>query len=67
MAPSKISKNIVQKKLDEIKNKYEETKELIQKLENGLIQQKKNMHEYEGAIVVLNQLLINVSEKGSND
>ncbi len=64
MASLKISICVVEKKLDEIKTKHEAAKELVQKLEDGLVQQKKNICEYEGAIVVLNQLLIST---GSNE
>ncbi|GAG73589.1 unnamed protein product [marine sediment metagenome] len=57
MAPSKIKKSIIQKKLDEIRIKHKETEKLIIKLTDGLIQQNKNKAEYEGAIVVLHELL----------
>ncbi len=66
MASLKISTCVIQKKLDEIKIKYEDAKKLVQKLEDGLVQQNKNICEYEGAIVVLNQILKGANEKGNN-
>jgi len=57
MASSKIKKSDIQKKLDEVRTKHKETLELIKKLNNGLIQQEKNKAEYEGAIIVLYELL----------
>lgn len=57
MASSRIKKSDIQKKLDELRTKHKETLELIKRLNTGLIQQEKNKAEYEGAIIVLHELL----------
>ena len=57
MTSSRIKRCDVQKKLDELRAKHKETLELIKKLNNGLVQQEKNKAEFEGAIIVLHELL----------
>ncbi len=58
MASSKrIKRRDVQKKFYELKDKLKETLEIIEKLENGLDEQKRIKAEYEGAIITLHSLL----------
>lgn len=57
MALSRIKRSDIQKKLDELRTKHKETLELIKKLNAGLVQQEKNKAEYEGAIIVLHEIL----------
>ncbi len=48
---------VIQKKLDELRIKHKQTLKLIETLDNGLIKQKKIKAEYEGAIVILHEIL----------
>lgn len=58
MALSKrIKRKDVSKKFFELKDSLKETIKLIEKLDKGLIEQKRIKAEYEGAIITLHEIL----------
>ena len=57
MASSKIKRCDIQKKLNNLRIEHKETENTIEKLNKGLIHQNKLKAEYEGAIIVLHELL----------